>query len=165
MSSSPASLTDRMKRFVEEYTGPSKLNATRAAIASGYAENSASESGYENLRKPQIRDAIAKRLEQYSMPVAEATERMAQFARGSLAPFLTADGHVDLLTEEAQYNLHLFKKVKVMTRYSEDGGKLSESVEIELHDVLYALDKVLRMHAQDAWCLPPGAASGNVRSH
>ena len=44
------------------------------------------------------------------MSAAEATERVAQYARGSLEPFLTADGHVDLSTEEAQYNLYCSRK-------------------------------------------------------
>ena len=78
--------------------------------SSSSLENSASEIGYENLRKPQIRDAIGERLKQFNMSAAEATERVAQYARGSLEPFLTADGHVDLSTEEAQYNLYCSRK-------------------------------------------------------
>lgn len=50
-------LTPKQERFVEEYLVD--LNATQAAIRAGYSENSASETGYENLRKPQIADAIA----------------------------------------------------------------------------------------------------------
>lgn len=45
-------LTDKQRRFCEEYV--IDWNATRAAIAAGYSENTASETGYENLRKPQI---------------------------------------------------------------------------------------------------------------
>ena len=60
VSRSPAPLTDKMKRFVDEYVGPSRFNATQAAIAAGYSEKSASEIGYENLRKPQIRDAACR---------------------------------------------------------------------------------------------------------
>tara|TARA_R110000824_G_scaffold155602_1_gene328390 strand:+ start:1452 stop:1826 length:375 start_codon:yes stop_codon:yes gene_type:complete len=50
-------LTDKQERFVSEYL--IDLNATQAAIRAGYSENCASETGYENLRKPQIADAIA----------------------------------------------------------------------------------------------------------
>lgn len=49
-------LTDKQKRFIEEYL--IDLNATQAAIRAGYSENTASETGYENLRKPQIQKAI-----------------------------------------------------------------------------------------------------------
>lgn len=50
-------LTDKQERFVSEYL--IDMNATQSAIRAGYSENSASETGYENLRKPQIADAIA----------------------------------------------------------------------------------------------------------
>ena len=49
-------LTDKQKRFCEEYV--IDWNATRAAKAAGYSENTASEIGYENLRKPQISEYI-----------------------------------------------------------------------------------------------------------
>ena len=49
-------LTDKQQRFVQEYTIDS--NATQAAIRAGYSENTASEIGWENLRKPQIDEAI-----------------------------------------------------------------------------------------------------------
>ena len=58
-------LTDKQRRFCEEYV--IDWNATRAAIAAGYSENTASETGYENLRKPQIAeyiDQIKSRLEE-----------------------------------------------------------------------------------------------------
>ncbi len=51
-------LKDRQKRFVAEYLVD--LNATKAAIRAGYSKNSASEIGYENLRKPHIAEAIEK---------------------------------------------------------------------------------------------------------
>ena len=54
-------LTSKQLRFVEEYL--IDLNATQAAIRSGYSVNTASETGYENLRKPQISEEIKKRQE------------------------------------------------------------------------------------------------------
>ena len=49
-------LTAKQARFVAEYLVD--LNATQAAIRAGYSEKTASETGYENLRKPQIAAAI-----------------------------------------------------------------------------------------------------------
>ncbi|AGI32729.1 TPA: terminase small subunit [Mannheimia haemolytica] len=49
-------LTDKQKRFVEEYL--IDLNATQAAIRAGYSEKTAYSIGEENLRKPEIRSAI-----------------------------------------------------------------------------------------------------------
>lgn len=51
-------LTDKQQKFVDEYLVD--LNATQAAIRAGYSAKTAAEMGYENLRKPQIVEAIAK---------------------------------------------------------------------------------------------------------
>lgn len=45
-------LTDKQRRFCEEYVVD--WNATRAAIAAGYSENTARAIGAENLTKPDI---------------------------------------------------------------------------------------------------------------
>jgi phage terminase small subunit len=50
-------LNDRQARFVNEYL--IDLNATQAAIRSGYSEKTAYSIGSENLRKPEIQKAIA----------------------------------------------------------------------------------------------------------
>lgn len=52
-------LTAKQKLFIQEYL--KDLNATQAAIRAGYSEKTAAETGYENLRKPQIAAEIEKR--------------------------------------------------------------------------------------------------------
>ena len=52
-------LTAKQELFVQEYL--KDLNATQAAIRAGYSEKTAAETGYENLRKPQIAAEIEKR--------------------------------------------------------------------------------------------------------
>ena len=51
-------LTVKQQIFVDEYI--IDFNATRAAIAAGYSEKTASRMGSENLSKPVIQEAIAK---------------------------------------------------------------------------------------------------------
>lgn len=51
------SLTPKQERFVAEYL--IDLNATQAAIRAGYSEKTAGQAGFENLKKPEIADAIA----------------------------------------------------------------------------------------------------------
>jgi phage terminase small subunit len=51
-------LTAKQKRFVEEYL--IDLNATQAAIRAGYSEDTAGAIGHENLKKPEIQDAISE---------------------------------------------------------------------------------------------------------
>jgi len=49
-------LTPKQARFVHEYLAD--LNATQAAIRAGYKEKNAYQVGSENLRKPQIQQAL-----------------------------------------------------------------------------------------------------------
>ena len=50
-------LTMKMQAFVEAYCG----NATEAALKAGYSPRTAAFIGAENLKKPQIKEAIAER--------------------------------------------------------------------------------------------------------
>ena len=56
-------LTVKQRLFVREYL--LDLNATQAAIRAGYSRHTASEIGYENLRKPKIMSAIEEALRQF----------------------------------------------------------------------------------------------------
>lgn len=51
----------KQQRFADEYIVSG--NAREAAILAGYSKKTASETGYENLNKPHIREYIDKRLE------------------------------------------------------------------------------------------------------
>ena len=53
-------LTGKQRLFVEAYVGQARGNATEAARTAGYAgsEGTLAQVGYENLRKPEIRDAV-----------------------------------------------------------------------------------------------------------
>jgi len=54
-----AKLTTKQDKFVKAYL-LNGGNATQAAIDAGYSPNTASEIGYENLNKPQIKAEIEK---------------------------------------------------------------------------------------------------------
>lgn len=51
-------LTKKQEMFVKEYLVD--LNATQAAIRAGYSEKTAYSTGWENLRKPEIQEALEK---------------------------------------------------------------------------------------------------------
>jgi phage terminase small subunit len=51
-------LTPKQRRFIEEYV--IDLNATQAAIRSGYSKKTARDIGCENLAKPNIAESIAE---------------------------------------------------------------------------------------------------------
>lgn len=53
-------LTVKQKRFCDEYL--IDCNATQAAIRAGYSKKTAGAVGYENLKKPQIKEYIDEQL-------------------------------------------------------------------------------------------------------
>lgn len=61
MPGSMSELTDKQRLFIAEYLVD--CNATRAAIAAGYSEETARQMGSENLSKPDIAAEISKRLD------------------------------------------------------------------------------------------------------
>ena len=75
-----ANLTPKQQRFVEEYL--IDLNATQAAIRSGYSEKTARDIGCENLAKPNIAKAIEeaqnKRKEQTQIDAAYVLKRLVE---------------------------------------------------------------------------------------
>lgn len=75
-----ANLTPKQQRFVEEYL--IDLNATQAAIRSGYSEKTAKSIGQENLTKPDIQKAIEeaqnKRTEQAQIDAAYVLKRLVE---------------------------------------------------------------------------------------
>lgn len=55
-----AKMTAKQQRFCDEYL--IDLNATQAAIRAGYSEKTAYSIGNENLKKPEIKEYIEKRM-------------------------------------------------------------------------------------------------------
>lgn len=66
-------LTEKQKRFADYYI--QTANATESAIRAGYSKNTASETGYENLKKPHIKKHIEEKLKELdNQRVADAKE-------------------------------------------------------------------------------------------
>ena len=66
-------LTAKQKRFCDEYLVD--LNATQAAIRAGYSSRTAYSIGIENLRKPELKNYIDKRMaEKESQLIADQNE-------------------------------------------------------------------------------------------
>jgi phage terminase small subunit len=82
-----AKLTDKQKRFCEEYL--KDFNGTRAAIASGYSENTAAVIAAENLIKPNIKTFLNEKLDALSMEAGEITKRITNLARGNMSDYMS----------------------------------------------------------------------------
>jgi phage terminase small subunit len=55
-------LNEKQRLFVEQYCGEADFNASKAALMAGYSKKTVGQIGYENLKKPEIAEAIAARL-------------------------------------------------------------------------------------------------------
>lgn len=67
-------MTKKQKLFVDEYL--LDLNATQAAIRAGYSPETAGAIGAENLKKPQIQNAIARAMAERSSRTGVNAERV-----------------------------------------------------------------------------------------
>lgn len=96
-----ANLTPKQQRFVEEYL--IDLNATQAAIRSGYSEKTAAVIGAENLIKPNIAKAIQeaqnKRSEQTQIDAAYVLKRLVEIDQMDVLDIMDDDGNVKPLRE------------------------------------------------------------------
>ncbi|WP_180113271.1 terminase small subunit [Acinetobacter sp. YH12073] len=91
-----ANLTPKQQRFVEEYL--IDLNATKAAIRSGYSEKTAQQMGSENLLKPVIAKAIQeaqnKRAEQTQIDSAYVLKRLVEIDQMDVLDIMDDNGNV-----------------------------------------------------------------------
>lgn len=89
-------MTPKQQRFVEEYL--IDLNATQAAIRAGYKEDSAGAVGHENLKKPEIAEAIAaaqqERSQRTKIDAAWVLRRLAGEAEADISELYQEDGQL-----------------------------------------------------------------------
>lgn len=124
----------RQKLFVEEYLRC--WNASEAARRAGYSPRSAASIGWENLRKPEIKQEIDRRIEEELMSVNEVLVRLAQQARAEYSEYIAADGSLDLERLKADGKAHLVKSIK-RTRYG---------IQVEFYNAQSALLQIARYH-------------------
>jgi phage terminase small subunit len=108
-------LTIKQDLFVTHYI--ETLNATEAARRSGYkgSDNTLGVIGYENLRKPKIREAIDKILEERLTSPLEILTILSKIVGGDIS---------DLMSDHPPYHLDR-KKIKQM-------GHLVNSVQTDI---------------------------------
>lgn len=110
-------MTAKQTRFCDEYL--IDFNATQAAIRAGYSKHTAYSIGSENLKKPQIKELIDKRLEELSLSAKEVTKLISDIAKSSLNDYM-------ITTELVQYpsvEKSLKEIIKAITAEIEDADK------------------------------------------
>lgn len=124
--------SNKQRAFIEEYLHD--FNATQAALRAGYSERSAYSIGHENLKKPEIAQAIQQRIEEIKMSADEVLMRLADQARGIPNRYYTDYGDLDMKAIVRDNKTHLIKKI-TRTQYGRN---------IEAYDSQAALDKIAR---------------------
>jgi hypothetical protein len=138
-----SNLTAKQKLWADHYV--ICLNATEAARLAGYSgdDNVLATVGYENLRKPKIRDYVDSIFEQQGMGTKEVIARLAAQAIAEVSDFITIDPltkfvRLDLGKASARGKLHAIKKLNF--------GDLGFLKSIELHDQQAALVHIGKAH-------------------
>lgn len=128
-------LTPKQEKFAENYIASG--NATQSAISAGYSENTASEQGYDNLRKPQIQEYIKARQKDAKVHTDEIIGTLVSHMRGDITLMLDDVGNFDLDKARELKVTHLIKKYKITTRFipiRDSEPEKEVKVELELHD-------------------------------
>lgn len=139
-------LNARQQTFVDEYL--TTFNATKAALAAGYSEKTAHSIGSENLKKPEIAQAISERLSATAMSRDEVIMRLADMGRGDINDVLNDDGDLDLAKARRAGKTKLIKKWTKKTKTITKGDSTIDEVvvSVEMYSALDALDKLGKHH-------------------
>lgn len=141
----PYNLSPKRWRFVQEYL--KDLNATQAAIRTGYAAKRADQQGYELLSNPEIASVVAKEKDK----IAEALEctrgdimlELQAVAFANLSDFGVWLSDGSLLIKEMddipKHMLGAIQRVENLKSYDRDGNLLKEQIKLWLHPKLDAL--------------------------
>lgn len=120
-------MTEKQKKFCVEYL--KDLNATQAAIRAGYSENTAWSQGWENLRKPELKDYIDKELEE-AMNESKAAIKSRIIAE--LKDVAFGDSGIELLKnkEGDVYYIRITDKLKALDMLGKYVAMFTEKVEL-----------------------------------
>jgi phage terminase small subunit len=136
-------LSGKEERFCQEYI--IDLNATQAAKRAGYSERSASEIGYENLRKPQIIDFISQlkeaRSKRTEVTADKVLKELAKLGFSNIQDYIEDDHTIKNLKEIGRKKSAAISSIKKTTR--KIGAELlDETIEFKLYDKKGALELI-----------------------
>lgn len=142
-------MTEKQKRFVDEYL--IDCNATQAAIRAGYSAKTAYAIGEENLRKPDIKAQIDKRLEemrsQKTADVREILEYLTSVLRGeSSGSELVVEGIGDGCSQARQVKKAPSEKerLKAAELLGKRYGMWSEKIDLSGSGLVQIIDDIPR---------------------
>lgn len=123
-------MTERQKRFVEEYLVD--LNATQAAIRAGYSVKTANEQGSQLLTKLSIQQAISEAMAERSKRTGVNQDRviveLARIAFAKMTDIVDAQGEIKI--DAAEDDLACIESVKYKKSESDTGSSVEREVKI-----------------------------------
>ena len=123
-----AKLTPKQQRFVDEYL--IDLNATQAAIRSGYSEKTAQEIGSENLSKPMVAKAIAEAQEKLSNKAQVTVEMVVQGLLNEAKDLSEGSTQSARVSAWAHLGKHLGMFKDKVEHTGKDGGPIDLSLKV-----------------------------------
>lgn len=129
-------LTPKQALFVCEYLVD--LNATQAAIRAGYSKKTAANIGEENLRKPNIKQAVATalgaRMDKANVDATWLLKRLVSEAEADIADIYHENGSLKPVHEWPKiWRQGLVSGVDVQQEYAyEDGKKVPDGIVTKL---------------------------------
>ncbi|AZA82180.1 terminase small subunit [Chryseobacterium lactis] len=143
-------LTDKQKRFCEEYL--IDLNATQAAIRSGYSSDNARQIGSENLSKLDIQNYISelqeKKSQELDITQTKVLQELVKIAFGDVKNYFDDLGRLINISDLQNDVSASIKSVTVQSEKTELRGEAfveSTVKKIESYDKLKAIDTINRM--------------------
>lgn len=154
-------MTPKQEKFAEEYVRTG--NATMSAVHAGYSKATASAIGFENLRKPEIRDRIAAlstdRQEQAMVDSIWLLRRLADEATADLADLHDENGAIKPIHEWPMiWRQGLVSGIEVQEEYEGEGDERRASgrtVKLKLSDRLKRLELIGKHVNIGAWQQAP----------
>lgn len=144
-----AKLNARQKRFVEEYLVD--LNASAAARRAGYSLKTADVSGHENLKKPEIAEAIAlaqkKRSEKTRITAERVLEELARIGFSDPRKLFDAQGTLKPIAEWEEDSARAIASIETLEVFEGSGDSrtiVGHTKKVKLWDKVSALEKIAR---------------------
>ena len=146
---SKAAAEARKNLFVEAYIGNGN-NATRAAIAAGYAPTSAEQAGMRLKKDVRVTAAIAGATEAAAkiagLDVARTLRELARLAYADPGRLYAADGTLIPIRELDEEVRATIASVEVEHRAKDGGGEVPTTVKVKVWDKNAALEKAMKSH-------------------
>lgn len=143
-------LTPKQQRFVSEYL--KDLNATQAAIRTGYSEKSAGSQAHELLKKPEISAAIAekqgKQLESAGLSASRVLEELRRLAFSDLRGLVDEQGNLKPLHKLTDEEAAAVSSVEVIIKNAKAGDNQTDTIhKIRMWDKGKALEALAKHFA------------------